>query len=595
MSSLTPPSSSARRIKSSGEVVVKNSDSEDGDSDSSLEDIDQMMTRQKAASALASFQHSIDAQRPGKPVSPPLTRTRDVTTKHSNRATLKSESQRPYRFSLSSLVNQSDKDTAAKERVKRAKSALEAENEEARKDAEARNKAAAADASGDGVIDEAYFASIVDGSDAEEDPQRVIAAMRRTEALQQDLTWYFFDEKANPFWKREPFPSQVLPETGWMTALKRTWERQQAFLTGFIFDMAQIQQLPPEIISWMLDETIFEPRDELAHAYMSILEKCPQALKENFSARRLEAILGGLGGRKSATKLEEAVLPTYRTQDSRSPTPLRLRRLFKALKNFAWCGGLSSEARCYALKTMLRLGLDDSIRADGLLSSGLEDAVFALAQDDGSWERESSMLDVSTSTFATIRHIQLQLRVLQCIPNTNARMEEFRRHLALCFFLDNEACLHYDLQHPSLSSKIINHLRKSPLYDPTPKTNYGDLGASISILDIAINSGFVCLPFSSKEAEADFNQSIDALTQQISTLHNNIVDTGASHMKRTEAKNALERLRYRLEFSVRTKPKPKKNVFGDFVGKSVLDGYAQDSSVMTKFLGKVHHVQSNDA
>ncbi|KAL9078966.1 MAG: hypothetical protein Q9157_002109 [Trypethelium eluteriae] len=591
ISSQTPPPSSARRITSSGEVVVKNSDSEDGDSDSSLEDIDELVARKKATSVLASFQGPSNTQSSGKFNSHLPTRSTKPTSKLNHRTTAEPESQRSYKFNLRSLVNQFDTDTASKERIERAKNALDAENEKAKKDEDTRKRVKVAGASENGVIDESSFTSVVNGSDGEEDPQRVMAAMRRTEALQQDLMWHFFNDEPKPLPKRQPFPVQALPETGWMTALKGSFERQQACLTGFVRDMAKLQELPSEIISWMLDEVMFEPRDDLAYAYMRILEQSPQVLKETLTIHRFDAILDELGAREKAKRLDETTYPTFRAKESFPPVPKRLCRLFEALKSFAELHEVSPETRSYALKILLRLGMDDSVRADGHSTCSLEDALVALARDDETWKQNTSLLEIGVSAFATTQNAQLRLRILQCVPNINGQMEDFRRHLALCFFLGDEAYLSCNLADSFLASRIVAHLRTSPLYDPNPQTDYANLGALISILDISIGSGFGSLPFPSKDAEADFNRSIDALSQQITALHNSIIDTGASHMKRTEAKNALERLKYRLEFSVRTKPKPKKNVFGDVVGKHSLDGYAQDANVMTKFLDKEKAVQ----
>ena len=586
ISSLTPPLSSGRKVTKNGVIIVKDSDSEDGDSDSSLEDIDEVMARQKAASALASFQEDRNKQISTKSVMTTSTRLQRATNKNDNARAWKTQPQRSYKWDLKSLANQSNNDTATKERIEKVRNEMEAESGEGQREEENTKMVDLAHGQDNGSINEAHLASFADGSDAEEDPQRVIAAIRRTEALQQDLTWYFFEDKLSTPPKTDVFPVQALPETGWMTTLKVGWERQQACLTGFVADMAQLQHLPSEIITWMLDETFFEPRDDLAYAYLGILEKHPQILREVLTVPRLCEILNRFAGRTSVTRAEEPVIPTFRGPESKPLAPLLLHRLFKALQIFAQIHGVSPETRCYAFKMMLRLGMDDSIRANGQLLFSLEDAIVALAQSDGTWERSNLLLDVGAVTYATVRHAQLYLRMLQCIPNAQPYMEDFRRCLALCFFLDDKAYLSCDLENVSLFSKVIAHLHSDPRYDPSPKTNYADLGAYVSILDIAINSGFVSLPFPSKESEIDFNRSIDALSQQITTLHNGIVDTGASHMKRTEAKNALERLKFRLEFSVRTKPKPKKNVFGDLVGRSNLDGHGQDADVMTKFLGK---------
>ncbi|KAL9086796.1 MAG: hypothetical protein Q9165_006943 [Trypethelium subeluteriae] len=591
ISSQTLPSSSARKITSSGEVVVQNSDSEEGDSDSSLEDIDELVARKKAASALASFQSSSRFQDSSKPTPPFPTQSTVAARKVNHRVVIEPESQRSYKFNLGSLVNQFDTDAASKERIERAKNALDIEHEEAKRDEEARKKAKLAGASEHGVLDESCFTSVVDGSDGEEDPQRVMAAMRRTEALQQDLTWHFFDDESELVPKRQPFPSRALPETGWMTALKESFERQQACLTGFVRDMAKLQELPSEIISWMLDEVMIEPRDDIAYAYMRIIEQSPQVLKELFTTNRFDTILDELGAKEKAKRIDEMTHPTFRTKESFPPVPPGLCRLFEALKSFAKSNEVSAETRSHALKVLLRLGMDDSVRADGQSMCSLEDTIVALFRGDETWRQDNPLLEIGVSAFATTQHAQLRLRILQCIPNVNSQMEDFRRRLALCFFLNDEAYLSCNLADSSLASRIVDHLRTSPLYDPNPQTDYTNLGALVSILDISIGFGFVSLPFSSKDAEADFNRSIDVLSQQVTALHNGIIDTGASHMKRTEAKNALERLKYRLEFSVRTKPKPKKNVFGEVVGKHSLDGYVQDANVMMKFLDKEKVVQ----
>ena len=46
-------------------------------------------------------------------------------------------------------------------------------------------------------------------------------------------------------------------------------------------------------------------------------------------------------------------------------------------------------------------------------------------------------------------------------------------------------------------------------------------------------------------------------------MFTSIVDTGASHMTRTEAKDVLEAFHARLVYAVRTKQKPKVMLFGD--------------------------------
>lgn len=82
----------------------------------------------------------------------------------------------------------------------------------------------------------------------------------------------------------------------------------------------------------------------------------------------------------------------------------------------------------------------------------------------------------------------------------------------------------------------------------------------MSILDIGINNAN---PPSNLEEQKQFNKEIDRLSRAVKDMFTRIVDAGTAHMKRTEAKDVMESLHARLEFAVRTTPKPKRDIFGD--------------------------------
>jgi hypothetical protein len=65
------------------------------------------------------------------------------------------------------------------------------------------------------------------------------------------------------------------------------------------------------------------------------------------------------------------------------------------------------------------------------------------------------------------------------------------------------------------------------------------------------------------------------MVSHLRLMSSKIRDAGTSHLKRTEAKSALERLIVRLEASVRTKPRPRKGVFDrpGALSAGALDGY----------------------
>lgn len=147
----------------------------------------------------------------------------------------------------------------------------------------------------------------------------------------------------------------------------------------------------------------------------------------------------------------------------------------------------------------------------------------------------------------------------------------------MAFFFEDPAYL--TLPAPSLSSlpAITRHLRTSQ-FDLQPTTDYSTLSANISLLNIGLDDGDPPpLPSTSlsssntatdsnnkdpKTSEAAFNRAVDRLAHRVHTMFTSIVDTGASHMTRTEAKDVLEAFHARLVYGVRTKQKPKVMLFG---------------------------------
>lgn len=106
-----------------------------------------------------------------------------------------------------------------------------------------------------------------------------------------------------------------------------------------------------------------------------------------------------------------------------------------------------------------------------------------------------------------------------------------------------------------MTAQILDHLSKHPLYQISNDTDYPDLGASLSLLDIAIDVGFPTSSYDpasqTKDEQDAFNQAIDSLTQKIQWISSKIVDAGIADLSRSEAREVASRLVYRLESAVR--------------------------------------------
>ncbi len=115
-----------------------------------------------------------------------------------------------------------------------------------------------------------------------------------------------------------------------------------------------------------------------------------------------------------------------------------------------------------------------------------------------------------------------------------------------------------------------------------------------AILDIAIDDGLSLDVLEDKDVINTFNHDIDALTARIKFLFTSILDSGASHMTRTEAKEVLERVHYRLVYTVRTKPLQRKAIFEsvstEFRGE---EQAATEKGIMARFLEKQQSLKTD--
>lgn len=88
-----------------------------------------------------------------------------------------------------------------------------------------------------------------------------------------------------------------------------------------------------------------------------------------------------------------------------------------------------------------------------------------------------------------------------------------------------------------------------PKFKIDRNTDYSDLQSLVSIMDIAIDDGPTTGNAGKNDAE------VDVLVEDLRNMFSRIHDTNAQNLARTEAKDTIERLVFRLRFAVRIKDK----------------------------------------
>lgn len=171
--------------------------------------------------------------------------------------------------------------------------------------------------------------------------------------------------------------------------------------------------------------------------------------------------------------------------------------------------------------------------------------------------------------YNTITNVALRSQLLKNFQLITPDMAALKCRLANAFLFEDLSPLDGALEHVVNLKRITSHLKKSKYFKVNRRAHpesgkpfdYARLLSFTSILDAAIGSGIAQGPFLDKKAEFDFNWVVDDLANRVKSIFTSIQDTGASHLKRTEAKEDLQALHYRLIYGVRTKPRPKKSLF----------------------------------
>ncbi|EER36822.1 conserved hypothetical protein [Histoplasma capsulatum H143] len=362
-----------------------------------------------------------------------------------------------------------------------------------------------------GVLRADLLAAAVEDETDTKGIQRLKDAVERTETFATRKIWLFFEENT-PVVPYPRFPSGWIQPASWECNLEDPETRGPAFISGIVSNRLSSRMLPDEVLLWLL-QTVPTGQD----GYMQSVNV---AVLEQSSAGRISSLI----------------------------TPSHIDQLFRRLG-----------ARGAALDVSISLQPDHHI-------------------SDKYWNRDTrnllSLVNLSLHLFKTINEVELQNQLLNNILPTSPRVALFRCRLAWAWFycdpsfLDRPKSQLFDL--PSLTKYLKHDLRFNTNMrsnGSNDQFNFWELHALTSILDIAIDSGTTIPSFVNENGDVDrgaehqFNAAIDDLADCIKAIFSAIRDSGASHLRRSETRERLQALYYRLTYGVRTKPRPPKQWF----------------------------------
>ncbi|KAE8388015.1 hypothetical protein BDV23DRAFT_185752 [Aspergillus alliaceus] len=420
-------------------------------------------------------------------------------------------------------------------------------------------------------LHEGILASALDDNNDETGLRRLLDAVRRTEAFDMEKSWFFFDygsELVLP----PAFPRSSIAAKSYLSVLREPESRERALHSGFVDFALSRGLLPDELVMWMFNSVPSESRDGLRNVYCRAFKNSgAERIQSLVRPDTIDSLFQRIGANQKALTFAEVIVPDALPKNSSlRGAPQHKAALLSILNLLRGAADrFSDDTREHILHILFRLSLDASLTRHPMICSELERTITAFLESIPKDTADELVYRVCVSAYDTIKDAVFQSRLLTHILPTSSWIAMLRCRLAIAFLTSDPSALTEEPDVVLYLQRIINVLKdkrfdvKQYKTKGQPEYDYGELMAITAILNIAIDSGWSSMDFSSKDEKRKFNSEVDVLADRIKRIFTSIEDSGASHLKRTLAKEALEALHYRIIYSVRTKPRPKKSIFGE--------------------------------
>jgi len=345
--------------------LVINASDEDNGSDSSVEDIYvalQHQSRPKYSNQAANGFKAPENSR--------------VRNKRKRVFVQQSPSKPKYKFDMKTLIEQAEKHKATEASALSMKALLE---DAADNDSQDNSPEAARDS----ILQSVLAEKEKDGAN----PGKFLLAVKRTEAIQTEKVWYFFDSVRDNRRAARPLPASTVTN-GWKAMLANPQSRERFLLSGFARDMVALgDTLGDDLLRWMLDEICFEHRDDLREAYCKILAATDEQVGQIISHEVITSIFKNMGAKKAAVDINEEVKLVSKDQ---SPYKGHDWTTLRAVISFIGriSKHLSGKTPSYIMCVLTRLCIDSVVVEDIGLLAAVQKTMEQICSnvEDAHWE-----------------------------------------------------------------------------------------------------------------------------------------------------------------------------------------------------------------
>ncbi|RMZ86203.1 hypothetical protein DV737_g333, partial [Chaetothyriales sp. CBS 132003] len=444
-----------------------------------------------------------------------------------------------------------------------------------------------------------------DGKD-EDAVARTMSAVSRTEALSRGKTFSFFGSSdlshGDDGNARLPeYPEAAIPMKLWLPGDDDT--RASMFLSGLVAELAAAERLSKAALSWVFQAVVAETDAYLRSAYIECLKRGSSWwTRTHLGAVDIQHCFQSLGARKvsveSGTAIEASGHALKKRSRGEQTLLLDVLDLLQEL-----CLHMDFLALSALASIACRLAVDADLMASSQIPGRVESLLATLLDVREKEARVFVADQILDDMSKNLQDAGLQSLLLTHILPTSQTASQLRLRLSHCFLLGrrgptaavSSAPLAIDL------AALMNHVATDASFNTAQpsKLDFAAVRARTAILDTAISDGGRPAAFATPSDRASFNKSVDAVAAVVKDTFVRISDSGASHMSRTEAKDGLQALYYRLLFAVRTERPPRRNIFDPRSGR-LREGRAyrdeqRRQEFMHGFLAKARQRQVQEA
>lgn len=456
---------------------------------------------------------------------------------------------------LTSLIDEDRREEDARERIAKIEAELDESTRELR---EAKQS----------ELDRKLLAAVLQGDTEDVDPtnlSRLMNAVDRTEALSGEKSFSFFGsdgpkDLASLKRANRAFPASNIPGNMWQPG--DTAGQERTYLSGLMTELASLGKLPDEVVRWTYDVGLTEPSESLRHVYLQCITAAsskwtragvtPEDVQEAFK----------MLGAESAALRDNGEIESRRRVKRKKQKP-DFHGLLMTISMFhCICQDMDFATLSKLVSLVCRLCLDEDVMEHNRMMQAAESILQKLVDlpdpDSRHHVHERILFDLS----ANLKEPGLQARFMSHFVPTSPSAVRLRVKLAGRFLLgpDRAAKVFTSSGSTQILTSLLKHVTTSPSFQVRPSTDFRSLAASAFLLDVVVSLENLA-PVKSKMNENEFNAQVDALANGIHDLFVSIADTGASHLRRTEAKDVLQALHHRLLFAVRTRTRRKRHIF----------------------------------